>query len=261
MLAGENFTPEMVAETSNYYIINEAALNLFGFQNPFDILEKEIGFVTGSGGETGNWGQIIGVVEDFHYQPLTEDIKPMIISSSPDAHNHITIRVDEEDIETVNREIREVWERHFPGQLYVSNIVSQTFNMQHLTERRLQIILLIFTMMSIFISCLGLLGLSSYSIQQRVKEIGIRKAMGAKTFQIITLISSEFIRLVIIAAIIAMPVAFFIMREWLNNFPYRQDPELWVFIGASIIALVTALITVITQTYKNGRINPVLSKF
>ncbi|MGF1587481.1 MAG: FtsX-like permease family protein [Bacteroidales bacterium] len=257
MLAGENFTPEMVAETSNYYIINKAALNLFNFNNPVDILGKEIGFVTGSAGETGNWGQITGVVEDFHFQPLTEDIKPMIISSSLDAHNHITIRVDEKDIETVNREIREVWGRHFPDQLYVSNIVSQTFDMQHLTERRLQIILLIFTMMSIFISCLGLLGLSSYSIQQRVKEIGIRKAMGAKTFQIITLISSEFIRLVMIAAIIAMPAAYFIMRGWLNNFPYRQDPELWVFIGASIIALVTALITVITQTYKNSRINPV----
>lgn len=256
IVAGENFSQEMVADTSTCYIINESALKLFGFQTPFDILGKEIGFVTGAG-ETGNWGQIIGVVEDFHYQPLTEDIKPMVISSSLDGHNHITIRVDEKEIETANREIREIWDRHFPGQLYSSNIVSQTFDIQHLTERRLQVILLIFTVMSIFVSCLGLLGLSSFSVEQRLKEIGIRKAMGAGIFQIIALISSEFSRLVVIAAIISMPMAYFIMREWLNNFPYRRDPEVWVFLGAALVALVTALLTVTMQTYKASRISPV----
>ncbi len=257
ILAGENFSPEMVADTIYYYIINEAALDLFGFRDPFDILGREIGFITGQGGETGNWGRIVGVVENFHYQALTEDIKPMVISSSLEGHKHVTIRVDEKDIENVNRQIREVWERHYPGQLYSSNIVSQTFEMQHLTERRLQVILMIFTIMSIFVSCLGLLGLSSFSVEQRVKEIGIRKAMGAGIFEIIALMSSEFTRLVVIAAIIAMPVAYFIMRGWLNNFPYRREPELWVFIGAAMIALVTALLTVIMQTYKAGRINPV----
>ncbi len=257
LLAGENFSPEMVTDTTYYYIINKAAVGLFGYRDPFDILGKEIGFITGQGGETGNWGRIVGVVENFHYQALTEDIRPMVISSSPEGHNHVTIRVDEKYIDSASRQIREVWESHYPGQLYSSNIVSQTFAMQHLTGRRLQVILLIFTVLSIFVSCLGLLGLSSFSVEQRIREIGIRKAMGAGIVEIISLMSSEFARLVVIAAIIAMPVAYYIMRGWLDNFPYRREPEPWVFIAAVMIALVTALLTVIMQTYRAGRINPV----
>lgn len=257
ILAGENFSENMVADTSSYYIINDEARKMFGFQSPFDALGRETGLLTGANGESRNWGQIVGVCENFHFQPLTEDIKPMVISASLGGHNHITIRVDEQDIGNANREIGEVWDNYFPGQLYSSSIVSQNFDSQHMTERRLQVILLIFTILAIFVACIGLLGLSSFSVEQRLKEIGIRKALGAQIHEIIILISSEFSRLILIAAVIAMPIAYFIMREWLNNFPYRREPELWVFLGATVIALITALFTVFIQTYKASMINPV----
>ena len=229
LLAGENFSNDMIRDTSMYYIINDAARRMFGFESPFDALGQFVGLITGSEGETRNLGRIIGVCEDFHFQPLTETIKPMVISTSQIAHNHITIRVDESEISKANKHIGEVWNSHFPNQIFASSFVSQNFENSHLTERRLQVILLVFTFLSIFVACLGLLGLSAFSVEQRVKEIGIRKTLGAEIHQIVTLISSEFSRLVIISCLIAIPVAFFILREWLNNFPYRRDIEVWVF--------------------------------
>ena len=132
----------------------------------------------------------------------------------------------------------------------------ENFEAQHLTEKRLQYILLTFSLLSIFIACLGLFGLSVFSLEQRMKEIGIRKAMGAQTAQVIRLISSDFSRLIIIANLIAIPFAYFILREWLHNFPYKMGLELWVFILATSLAWLLALITIFIQTWKAGKLNP-----
>lgn len=250
-------SPDAEDTYSMYYIINDAARRMFGFETPSDAVGEFIGLLAGQDGETSDWGEIVGVVEDFHYQPLTEEIKPMVISSSLRGHNHITLRVDEADMAETNQLISEVWNDHFPGQVYASIFVSQKFDALHLTERRLQVILLIFTVLSVFIACLGLLGLSAFSVEQRIKEIGIRKAIGAEIHQIIILISSEFSRLVIISCLIAIPLAYFILREWLNNFPYRRDIEVWVFLAASLAGWITAMLTVFLQTYRAGRVNPV----
>jgi len=255
--AGANFTPEMIGDTSVYYIINDAARKMFGFESEFDALGQEVGLLAGQNRETRNWGPIVGVVEDFHFQPLTEIIKPMVISSSLIGHNHITIRVDDNAIEMAKEKIREVWQKHFPNQIFASSFVSQNFDRLHLTERRLQVILLIFTGLAIFVACLGLLGLSAFTVEQRMKEIGIRKTMGARSVQIILLISKEFSRLVIVSCLVAMPIAYFIIREWLNNFPYRQGIELWVFAVAAFVGWSAALLTVFIQTYRASLQNPV----
>jgi putative ABC transport system permease protein len=257
ILAGSNFSPSMITDTAYHYIINDAARRQFGFTTPADAIGREIGLLAGRDGETRDWGQIVGVVEDFHYQPLTELINPMVISSSLTGHGNITLRVDENNMAMANNLISEVWNNHFPGQIYVSTFVSQSFDRLHFTERRLQVILLIFTFLSVFVACLGLLGLSAFSAEQRFKEIGVRKAFGAGSFQIIRLISAEFIRLVLISCLIALPVAYYILRGWLNNFPYRRDIELWVFAAAVLTGLVTAMITVFIQTWKASNANPV----
>jgi putative ABC transport system permease protein len=256
MLAGERFTRAMVADTAYYYVINDAARRMFGFDTPHDAVGHPIGLLAGEG-ETRDWGQITGVVEDFHYQPLTEVIKPMVISSSLSGHGNITLRVARKDMAHANQQIGDVWNRFFPGQIYSGTFVSQSFERLHLTESRLQVILLVFTILSVFVACLGLLGLSAFSAEQRFKEIGVRKAFGAGSFQIIILISSEFTRLVLFSSMIAIVPSWFILREWLNNFPYRRDIEIWVFAAAVLTGLLTALVTVLIQTWKASNVNPV----
>ncbi len=257
ILAGSDFAPWMVSDTAVHYIINDAARRMFGFSSPAEALGHEVGLISGRQGETSNRGPITGVVDDFHFQPLTEVIKPMVISTSLTGHNNITVRADPENMDLANHLIGEIWSSHFPAQVYNSNFVSQSYDRLHLTETRLQVILLLFTFLSIFVACLGLLGLSAFSVERRIKEIGIRKAMGANVFQVITLVSAEFARLVLVSCMIGMPLAYFILREWLNNFPYRREMEIWVFAAAALIGLLTAMTTVVLQTWKAGSVNPV----
>ena len=256
MLAGENFRPGMVEDTSMYYIINDEARKMFGFETPLDALGKEIGVLTGENNQSSDWGQIVGVTEDFHYKALTEEIKPMVMRSSLSRHYHITIRVDESFKEKAYEKIEEVWKEYFPDKIFSASYIAQRFDHQHLTERRLQVVLLIFTVLSIFVACLGLFGLSVFSVEQRTKEIGIRKSMGAGMKQIIGLISWDYLKLVIISIIIASPISYFIMREWLNNFPYRRGLEIWIFIAAAAIVIFAAFLTVFVQTYRASRLNP-----
>lgn len=257
MVAGENFTWEMLKDSVRYYyILNETASRTFGFSSPADAIGKEIGVLVGENNESDRWGEIVGVCADFNFQSLTEVIKPMVLSASLVGHNHITMRVDENAKEIANRKVLELWKKYFPGKVYSSKFVSQNFNAQHLTEKRLRTILLIFTILSVFVACLGLLGLSVFSLEQRKKEIGIRKSMGAEVFQIVRLISSEFTRLVILSNLIAMPVAYFVIREWLRNFPYHRGIEVWVFILAAVLAWFAAILTILVQTCRAGRLNP-----
>ncbi|MFW5821510.1 MAG: ABC transporter permease, partial [Bacteroidota bacterium] len=248
LLAGENFRSGMINDSSVYYLINDAARKMFGFKDPHDALGKEIGVLSGPDNQSRNWGQIVGVTEDFHFQALTEEIRPMVMSSSLSSLNHITIRVDENAKEEAYQNISEIWQKYNPDKIFSGVYISQKFDHQHLTEKRLQVILLIFTVLSIFVACLGLFGLSVFSVEQRTKEIGIRKSMGAGINQIIGLISWDYLRLVLIAILISVPISFFIMKDWLNNFPYRRGLEIWVFIAAAAIAVIAAFLTVFIQT-------------
>lgn len=257
MAAGTNFSVDMISDTSIYYIINESALKMFGFSNPHDALDQEIGILSGMNNETRDWGKIVGVCEDFNYQPLTEIIKPMVMNSSLYGLNHITVRVDETRLDSANVRIKEIWDKHFPGQLYSSTFVSQKFDSLHLTEKRLQVILLIFTFLSIFVACLGLLGLSAFSAEQRTKEIGIRKTLGAELHQIVWLMSSEFSKLILLAILITTPIAYLIINSWLRNFPYHREIEIWVFLVSALLGWVTAMATVIFQVIKAGMVTPV----
>ncbi len=256
LLAGENFRSEMMNDTSMYYIINDAARKMFGFETPFNALGEEIGVLSGPNNESGNWGQIVGVTEDFHFQSLTEVIKPMVMLSSLSGHNHITIRIDETEKKVAYQKVNEIWQNYYPDKIFNGTYISQKFEHQHMTEKRLQLILLIFTFLSILVACLGLFGLSVFSVEQRTKEIGIRKTLGAEMYQIIRLISSDYSRLVLISILFAVPVSYYILSEWLNNFPYRRGLEIWVFIVAAVAAWIAAFLTVSVQTYRAGRLNP-----
>jgi putative ABC transport system permease protein len=256
LLAGEDFRPGVAADTTMHYIINDEARKMFGFESPLDAIGEEIGVLAGENDESRDWGPIVGVTEDFHYQALTEEIRPLVMSSSLAGHYYITIRVRPSLKEEAYQRISETWQEFYPDKIFSADYISQRFDHQHMTERRLQVILLIFTGLSIFVACLGLFGLSVFSVEQRTKEIGIRKSLGAGIRQIVGLISWDYLRLVIFAIIIAAPTAYFIMREWLNNFPYRRGLEAWIFIAGAIIAILAAFLTVFIQTYRASRLNP-----
>ncbi|TVQ07360.1 MAG: FtsX-like permease family protein, partial [Bacteroidetes bacterium] len=179
------------------------------------------------------------------------------IIASAERHDHITIRVKDTDLQKAEEGLKQIWEEHFPMHMFYSNRVAHNFDAQHMTEHRLQVILLLFTYLSVFVACLGLLGLSAFSAEQRIKEIGIRKTLGASMKQIIFMISADFSKLVIIAGLIALPAAYFIMHDWLSNFPYRRDMQLWVFILAMLAAWTVSMITVFINAYSAARVNPV----
>lgn len=257
LLAGENFQNKMVRDSLDYFIINEAASGMFGFANPDDAIGKQIGRLEDMEGNVYNWGSIVGVCNDFHFQSLTENIQPMIIFATNEGHNHISLKVNKEYADQTNEQIKQVWHQFYPDKLYGGFFISENFDLQHMTEHRLQTILLIFTVLSVFVACLGLWGLSAFSVEKRIKEIGIRKTLGAQSFQIIHLIASEFSKLIIIAGLISLPFAWMVMNDWLNNFPYRRGLELWVFALGILLAWIIAMITIWINAWKSTRINPV----
>ncbi|MFW6224068.1 MAG: FtsX-like permease family protein, partial [Bacteroidota bacterium] len=257
LLAGENFQNKMVRDSLDYFIINEAASGMFGFANPDDAIGKQIGRLEDMEGNVYNWGRIVGVCNDFHFQSLTENIQPMIIFATNEGHNHISLRVNKEFTDQTHEQIKQVWHQFYPDKLYGGFFISENFDLQHMTEHRLQTILLIFTVLSVFVACLGLWGLSAFSVEKRIKEIGIRKTLGAQSFQIIHLIASEFSKLIIIAGLISLPFAWMVMNDWLNNFPYRRELELWVFALGILLAWIIAMITIWINAWKSTRINPV----
>lgn len=259
LIAGENFADPMVRDSLRYFIINASAAKMFGFAEPDDALGQQIGRLEDMEGNVYNWGHIVGVCQDFHYQSLTQTIRPMVIFASNESHNHITIRVNDTFETQAEEQIKEIWHQFYPDKLYSGYSISENFDRQHMTENRLQTILLLFTILSVFVACLGLWGLSAFSVEKRIKEIGIRKTLGAQSFQIIHLIASEFNKLIIIAGVIALPFAWMLMSDWLNNFPYRLGLEIWVFVLGILLAWIIAMITIWINAYKAARVSPVES--
>jgi putative ABC transport system permease protein len=257
LVAGSNFTGDMIKDSMAYYLINESALQMFGFQSAHDALGTSLGIAGDREGNVWNRGPIVGVVQDFHYQALTEKIRPMVICGRNTWHNHIIIRTEKGKTDQAQKHIEEVLKRFFPQMTFTINNVDSNFHHQHQTEHRLQILLLMFTILSVFIASLGLLGLSAFSAEQRLKEIGIRKTLGASVFQIIALISASFSKLVLIAGAIALPLAWYVMNDWLNNFPYRRGLEVWIFATAIVAAWIISMITVLFNAWHAAGTNPV----
>jgi putative ABC transport system permease protein len=202
---------------------------------------------------------VIGVVNDYHQKSLRYAIEPTLLMPAYSNNSPISVKVNTKDLPTTIAAIKKKFDAFFPGNLFDYYFVDDHFNEQYVNDKLFGKVFAIFSGFAIFIACLGLLGLALFATAQRTKEIGVRKVLGASVSNIVLLLSRDFIKLVLVAFVIASPVAWLIMHNWLQNFAYRINISWWVFALAAITALLIALITVSFQAIKAAIANPVKS--
>ncbi len=248
LLAGRTFSEAYTIDERNAVVLNKAAANLLGFAG--DPLGQLVPSVAGD-------KSVIGLVENFHNRSLHAPIQPMVFQLSPGANWTGLVRLHPERVSAGLAYLEKVWSRFVPDRPIEFHFVSDQIQRQYRSEQRLGYLFIIFATLAIFIACLGVFSLAGFMAEQRTKEIGIRKVLGASVPSIIGLLSKEFVQLVIVAMLIASPIAYFAMNRWLQDFAYRVEIGWWVFALAGGVALLIALLTVSTQAVKAALANPV----
>ncbi len=253
IIRGRDFSPAFSTDSSAA-IVNEAAVKYFGWDNPIGKhIYKRISI------DTAPFDfRVIGVVNDFHFESLRDNIGPVVlwIGSSPDL---ISLRLKTENIQNAIHQIEQTWKRFTSGKPFEYSFMDERFDAMYRTEQRLSEIFSIFSCLAILIGCLGLFGLISFVAEQRKKEIGIRKVMGAGSANIFYLVAKETIRLVFISILITSPIAFYFMNSWLQDFAYRIEISIWIFLLAGLVTLLISIITISYQSLKTALTNPVES--
>lgn len=247
LVDGRNFSNEFSTDETNAYILNETAVKEIGWDDPigktFRVWDEEP-------------GQVVGVVNDFHFKSLHSKIEPLVLDIKPEWNWNAAIRVNTSQVQTALASIESTWKEFEPNLPFRYNFLDEDFDRAYKSEERLGELFGIFTFLAIFIACLGLLGLASFTTQQRIKEIGVRKVLGAEISDILILFSKEFSRLVFYSLVVAAPVAYYVMNKWLEDFAYRIDVGFVPFVLSGLIILVVALLTVSSQILRAARVNP-----
>lgn len=252
MAAGRPYSRDYPSDMEGGLIINEAAARSYGYSNPEDIIGKKFD-------QWGRSGEIIGVVKDFNFTSLHREIEPLTLPLVPYASRYMSLKVKSNDLARTLQEVEETWIAVNPHRPFLYSFLDDDFNRQYQSDFRFKKLFTVFSILAILIACLGLLGLATYTAEKRIKEIGIRKVMGANTSGIVALLSKDFIKLVGIAIIIASPISWYAMNMWLEGFAYRIDISWWVFPLAGSLAILIALLTVSSQAIKAAMMNPVRS--
>jgi putative ABC transport system permease protein len=253
LLSGRNFSNNVLADTASF-ILNEAAVKSFGWGTAENAINKP--FRTG-----GMNGKVIGIVKDFHFNSLQHTVEPLAIqvSNSGRGFGKITVKIDIGKPGESISWIAQNWKKYFPGSLLEYDFIDKKLNDQYQAEDRFARFFLYFSLLSLLIACLGLFGLTAYATQQRTKEIGVRKILGASIPGIAALLSKDFLQLVVVAFILAIPIAWYAMYNWLQNFAYRVTIGWWIFAVAGVTAFLIALLTISFQAIKAAMANPVKS--
>ena len=247
IITGRDFSKDFTTDLDGAFILNETAVKEFGFEEP---LGKKIKI-------WGDEGRIIGVVKDFHSASMHLSIEPVAFRLSADRLWMFSLKISSEDIPRTIAFLEDTWKKFSPEYPFEYAFLDEQVDRMYKTEQRLGTSFFYFTMIAIFIAYLGLFGLVSFSAERRTKEIGIRKVLGAQISNITWLVSKEFLLLVFVANIIAWPVAYYVMDKWLQNFVYRINLGLGIFLASGMMALVIALLTVSYQSIKAATANPV----
>lgn len=253
VVAGRNFSRDFGTDTGSF-LLNEAAVKVLGLKNNEDAIGKN--FTYG-----GRRGKLIGVFNDFHFESMHQKIVPLVLLVPRNQNNYgnISMKIAGNNIQATLGFIETTWKKFLPEVPYQFTFLDENFDRLYQAEERQGTLFTIFACIAIFIACLGLFGLSAFAITQRIKEIGIRKVLGANVSTIVTLLSKDFLKLVAIAAVIAFPVAWYAMSTWLQDFAYRINIPVWIFLVAGILAALVALVTISFQAIKAALANPVKS--
>ena len=225
---------------------------MFGFENPLG--EKIERFINHEGETIAN--PIIGVIKDFHFESLHKNIEPLILYLG-NSSGSISFRTTGKDLNSTIDKLRNQWKAYVPNQPFTYSFLDERFNSMYRAEQQTGNIFSVFASLAIFIGCLGLFSLAAFTAEQKTKEIGIRKVLGSSVFGIVYMLSQEFIKLIIISFIIASPIAYYFMNQWLVDFAYRTNLNALLFLYAGLVALVITILTVSYQAIKAATANPV----
>lgn len=252
VIAGREFSREFVTDSAEGMIINEEAVKLLGYTSPEEALGANFS-------QWGKEGKVIGVIQNFHFKSLQESIEPLTMTIKPDETDLLAIKISGQNIQQTLSGIQNKWETVLPNDSFNYYFLDEAFDRQYRTQERFGSLFLNFAILAILISCLGLLGLAAYTMLQRKREIGVRKVLGASVAEVVRLLSTDFLKLVGTAFLIASPLAWFIMNDWLEDFAYRIQIQWWMFLLAGTCALFIALATVSFHAIKASLANPVKS--
>ena len=246
---GRTFSKEFSTDIGEAFVINETAAHVMNMKKPIGtkIAVK------------GKDGEVIGIVKDFHFKSLHEKIDPLILKlgTLDREHNYVTIRINTIQLHDTITLLEQAWKKYSPNYPFELHFLDDQLDKLYTNEQRLGKIMSLFTFFMIFISCLGLYGLSTFVTQKRIKEIGVRKVLGASVPDIVYMLSKEFTKWVLLANFFSWPVAYYAMNKWLQNFVYRINMSWWTFVLAGALALVIALLTVSYQAIRSATTNPV----
>lgn len=249
IVAGRSFDLNLASDSTEAFILNESSIYRLGYLSPEAAIGKQFNY-------GGRQGFITGVVNDFHFESLHQSIAPIVFVISNGRNNTIAVKFNETYQEETIAYMENTWADYRPNFPFTYSLIEDNFAEQYEGEERLGKVFGYFALLAIIIAALGLFGLASFTIQQRVKEIGIRKVLGASVSQIVFLLSTNFAKLVLIAFLLATPIAYFAMSKWLENFAYYEGISPWIFALGGGIALAIALLTISYQAIKSALLNP-----
>jgi len=256
LVAGRSFSKSRGTDHLNAFIVNESALRRFNWKNPEDAIGKTIIRGTSSDGKRG---QIIGVIKDFNFMSLDQPMQPLVLDVNAPRFTQFAINVQADHLPVTIEYIKDTWNKFFPERVFEYSFLDKDIDRLYEDKENLCRIIECFALIAILLSGSGLFSISSFLSVQRTKEIGIRKILGGNVADILVLLSIEFVKLVCIAFVIAFPVTWYIMHNWLQNFAFRIHMTWWVFACAGIFVLLMALLTVCFQSIKAALANPVTS--
>jgi sporulation protein YlmC with PRC-barrel domain len=249
LVAGRSFDDNNKSDAANY-ILNETAVKTTGMS-----ISSAVGKLITM---NGNKGQVIGVVKDFNFKPVQQLIEPLILRYTKQG-GFVVMRTKPANMQQNIANLKAVFQKIYPDYPFSYGFVDQDLSRLYLGEQRMGELFNIFSVVSIIVSCLGLFGLATFAAQRRIKEIGVRRVLGASASGIVALLAKDFVKLVAAALIVAFPLAWWVMNKWLDNYVYRIHISWWMFAAAGMLALVIAFITVSSQAIKAALMNPVKS--
>jgi putative ABC transport system permease protein len=251
LLAGRNTVDH---DSVTEFIVNEELMHRVGIQEPQKMLGRQL-----EDGNTGLKGPVVGVVKSFHLKSLQEAVEPCAIFANPKLYKEVAIRLNTKDFSKSLKTIQNTWQKIYPDEVFEYQFVDEKIARFYEKEEQLTALIQSFAMIAIFICCLGLFGMVSFMVSQRTKEIGVRKVLGASVNSIVLLFGKEFLQLVGLAFVIATPVAWYVMSNWLNNFAYRINLHWWILASGGMIILLITLLTVGYKVILAALMNPVKS--
>ena len=254
VVAGRNFSPEFGADEKTSILINQTAAKRIGWDD-----DSAVGKTLRELDGRGIIKTVIGVVRDFHITSLHSEIEPILLENVPSRFGFLSVRIRPENISQTLGFLEKTWSKLYPSLTFDYFFLDDSFDNQYRAEERLNSLFSYFTLFAILIACLGLFGLTSFTVEQKTKEVGIRKVLGAGISGICLLLSREFIKWILIANIIAWPIAYYAMSRWLQGFAYRTNVEMGIFVLSAGLALLIALLTVSFQSIKAALADPVAS--